>query len=311
MTMMPDRLLPLASAEPPASSRAGGRAVTARPPADAGMRAGSALLRLPEDLADLLDLGEKLVRLGHVGAALGAAGTGQLGGLVEQRMELRVLLEVRRLEVVGPQHPQVVLDQFGPLFLDDQCAGPERGVVVVLVLLADGLDGFGLDACLRRVVDPAGEVAVRVGSGLRFQETGEQPHRSPSLSDHEIPVSDTTRPGSDPTWRGRMRWPLWRVAVAERSMEPALYPGDWLVVCRTIAPGRPPRVRAGQIVVARCPGRPGMMIIKRAARQEPGGWWLASDNPEAGAVDSRAFGVVPPSLIEGRMLLRYRRGPRT
>src|SRR5215470_6623867 len=181
MTMMPDRLLPLASAEPPASSRAGGRAVTARPPADAGMRAGSALLRLPEDLADLLDLGEKLVRLGHVGAALGAAGTGELGGLVEQRMELRVLLEVRRLEVVGPQHPQVVLDQFGPLFLDDQRAGLERWVVAVLVLLADGLDGLGLDACLRRVVDPAGEVAVRIGNGLRFQETGEQPHRSPFL----------------------------------------------------------------------------------------------------------------------------------
>ncbi len=104
-----------------------------------------------------------------------------------------------------------------------------------------------------------------------------------------------------------MRWPFWRVAVAERSMEPALYPGDWLVVRRTIVPGRPLRVRAGQIVVARHPGRPGLLIIKRAARQEPGGWWLASDNPAAGAVDSRAFGVVPPPLIEGRMLLRYRR----
>jgi hypothetical protein len=42
-------------------------------------------------------------------------------------------------------------------------------------------------------------------------------------------------------------------------------------------------------------------------RREDGGWWLASDNPAAGAVDSRAFGVVPPALIEGRMLVRYRR----
>ena len=105
-----------------------------------------------------------------------------------------------------------------------------------------------------------------------------------------------------------MRWPLWRVAVAERSMEPALYPGDWLLACRTMAAGRPLRVRAGQIVVARHPGRPGLLIVKRAARQEPGGWWLASDNPVAGAVDSRAFGLVPPSLIEGRVLWRYRRG---
>ena len=108
-----------------------------------------------------------------------------------------------------------------------------------------------------------------------------------------------------------MRWPLWRVAVAERSMEPALYPGDWLLACRTMGPGRPLRVRAGQIVVARQPGRPDLLIVKRAVRREPGGWWLASDNPAMGAVDSRAFGVVPPSLIEGRVLWRYRRGRKT
>ena len=102
-----------------------------------------------------------------------------------------------------------------------------------------------------------------------------------------------------------MRWPLWRVAVAERSMEPVLHPGDWLVVRRTMDPGRPLRVRAGQIVVARHPGRPGLLIVKRAARLDAAGWWLASDNPAAGAVDSRAFGAVPASLIEGRVLLRY------
>jgi nickel-type superoxide dismutase maturation protease len=91
-------------------------------------------------------------------------------------------------------------------------------------------------------------------------------------------------------------------------MEPALHPGDWLVVCRTIIPGRPLRVRPGQVVVARHPGRPDLLIVKRAVRRERGGWWLASDNPAAGAVDSRAFGVVAPSLIEGRVLWRYRRG---
>ena len=107
-----------------------------------------------------------------------------------------------------------------------------------------------------------------------------------------------------------MRWPLWRVAVAERSMEPALHPGDWLVVYRTITRGRPLRVRPGQVVVARHPGRPDLLIVKRAVRQERGGWWLASDNPAAGAVDSRAFGAVPLALIEGRMLVRYRRGRR-
>ena len=97
-----------------------------------------------------------------------------------------------------------------------------------------------------------------------------------------------------------MRWPLTRVAVAERSMEPALHPGDWLLVRRTR------RVRAGQIVLARHPGRPDLLLVKRAARMVQAGWWLESDNPDAGAVDSRRFGPVPASLIEGRVLLRYR-----
>ena len=102
-----------------------------------------------------------------------------------------------------------------------------------------------------------------------------------------------------------MRWPLIRVAVAERSMEPALRPGDWLLVRRTR------RVRPGQIVLARHPGQPDLLIVKRATRrvagdgEVDGGWWLDSDNPHAGAVDSRRFGPVPGSFIEGRVLTRY------
>ncbi len=102
-----------------------------------------------------------------------------------------------------------------------------------------------------------------------------------------------------------MHWPLFRVTVAERSMEPALRPGDWLLVRRTR------RIRPGQIVLARHPGRPEMFIVKRAVRrvagdgQTSGGWWLESDNQQVGAVDSRRFGLVPGSLIEGRVLGRY------
>src|ERR1700751_2865152 len=102
-----------------------------------------------------------------------------------------------------------------------------------------------------------------------------------------------------------MQWPLWRVAVAERSMEPALRPGDWLLVRRRLRAGRPPRIRPGQLVIARHPGQPDLLLVKRAARREPRGWWLESDTPGAGAVDSRAFGAVPPDLIEGRVLARY------
>lgn len=110
--------------------------------------------------------------------------------------------------------------------------------------------------------------------------------------------------------RRPLRWPLWRVAVAERSMEPTLRPGDWLVAWRGFRPGQPPAVRAGQIVIARHPGRAGMLLVKRAVREEPGGWWLESDNPGAGAVDSRWFGPVPADLIEARVLLRYWRASR-
>ena len=102
-----------------------------------------------------------------------------------------------------------------------------------------------------------------------------------------------------------MHWPLFRVAVAERSMEPALCPGDWLLVWRGYRRGRAVRVRPGQLVIARHPSEPGMLLVKRAARQLPDGWWLESDNPAAGAVDSRSFGPVPVGLIRARVLLRY------
>jgi nickel-type superoxide dismutase maturation protease len=97
-----------------------------------------------------------------------------------------------------------------------------------------------------------------------------------------------------------VHWPILRVQVAERSMEPALRPGDWLLVRRSR------RIRPGQIVLARHPGLPDLLIVKRAARRADGGWWLESDNPDAaGATDSRRFGAVPVPLIEGRLLARY------
>jgi len=103
-----------------------------------------------------------------------------------------------------------------------------------------------------------------------------------------------------------MRWPLLRVAVAERSMEPALRPGDWLLVWRGIRPGRPPRIRPGQMVIARHPARTDLLLVKRATARRPDGWWLESDNSAAaGVVDSRSFGPVPAGLIQGVVLGRY------
>jgi nickel-type superoxide dismutase maturation protease len=107
-----------------------------------------------------------------------------------------------------------------------------------------------------------------------------------------------------------MRWPLWRVAVVEQSMEPGLRPGDWLLVRRAGWRGRQLRIGPGQVVIATHPTRPGLLLVKRAARRDVAGWWLESDNPDApGATDSHQFGAVDPGLIEGRVLLRYHRGP--
>jgi signal peptidase I len=107
-----------------------------------------------------------------------------------------------------------------------------------------------------------------------------------------------------------MHWPLWRVAVAERSMEPSLHPGDWLLAWRGLGPRRPPRVRPGQLVVARQPGQQDLLLVKRAVRRLPDGWWLESDNTAAGMVDSRTFGPVPFQLIQARIILRYWRSRR-
>jgi hypothetical protein len=62
--------------------------------------------------------------------------------------------------------------------------------------------------------------------------------------------------------------------------------------------------------VARHPGQPDLLLVKRAARELAGGWWLESDNTAAGAVDSRTFGPVPAQLIEARVILRYWHKPR-
>jgi SOS-response transcriptional repressor LexA len=95
-------------------------------------------------------------------------------------------------------------------------------------------------------------------------------------------------------------WPFFRVAVAEQSMLPVLYPGDWLLCRRTR------HIRPGDLVIAQNPEKPDMLLVKRATRQAGSqAWWLESENPYAGAIDSNRFGPVPGQLIAGRVLTRY------
>ncbi|WP_433497803.1 S24 family peptidase [Sphaerimonospora sp. CA-214678] len=96
------------------------------------------------------------------------------------------------------------------------------------------------------------------------------------------------------TQRGMM---LTAVRVAGDSMLPVLRPGDLLLV----RPGA--RIRPGDLVIAR---RPHGLIVKRAFRLTPEGWWLESDNQSApGRQDSWDFGAVPEPDVLGRVVLRY------
>jgi nickel-type superoxide dismutase maturation protease len=95
-----------------------------------------------------------------------------------------------------------------------------------------------------------------------------------------------------------MRWPYGRVAVVGASMRPQFEPADWLVV-RWGA-----RIRTGDVVVARRPDRPSLLIVKRAVARVDCGWVLRGDNPLA-SDDSRIFGPVADHQVLGRVLFRY------
>ena len=110
----------------------------------------------------------------------------------------------------------------------------------------------------------------------------------------------------------------WRVEVAERSMVPAIDPGDWLLVDPTI--DRWPRrgaivlVREPQteiLVLKRVTARPGDAVVAAdGQRTTLGPWdaWLTGD--AAGlSVDSRRYGPVPLERLVARAWFRY--GPAT
>ena len=78
-------------------------------------------------------------------------------------------------------------------------------------------------------------------------------------------------------------------------MLPALRPGDCLLVRRV------GRVRPGDVVVARFPARPDLLVVKRAVRPVDDRWWVEGDNP-AVTDDSRRYG---PAEVLGRVVLRY------
>lgn len=97
-----------------------------------------------------------------------------------------------------------------------------------------------------------------------------------------------------------MQVPLMGAVVAGASMEPHLHAGDCVLVRR----GR--RARVGDVVLVRRPDRTDLLVVKRVREVlSDGRVVVAGDNPAA-SDDSRHFGAVPPSAVEGRVLWRYR-----
>ena len=64
-------------------------------------------------------------------------------------------------------------------------------------------------------------------------------------------------------------------------MAPTLRAGDALIVRRG------GRVRAGDVVVARFRSRPDLLVVKRAVREQDGGWWVQGDNSLSGTTPGR------------------------
>ena len=95
-------------------------------------------------------------------------------------------------------------------------------------------------------------------------------------------------------------WVLARVTGP--SMAPTVRAGDRLLV-RRVRPGAP--VRPGDVVLARFPARPDLLVVKRVRRAVPGGHWVEGDNPLV-TDDSRAFGV---AVVVGRVVGRVRPRP--
>ena len=91
---------------------------------------------------------------------------------------------------------------------------------------------------------------------------------------------------------------VWALArVSGPSMSPTVASGDRLLVRRVPDGGR---VRAGDVVLARFPSRPELLVVKRVRRAVAGGHWVQGDNPFV-TDDSRAFG---PAVVVGRVVGR-------
>jgi len=87
-------------------------------------------------------------------------------------------------------------------------------------------------------------------------------------------------------------------------MRPILEPGDWLLADPDAYAVAPPGV--GDLVLVPDPRLPERLLVKRVAEVHDGGreLFVTGDAPDA-STDSRAFGSVSTSMVQGRPWFCY------
>lgn len=89
-------------------------------------------------------------------------------------------------------------------------------------------------------------------------------------------------------------------SVAGHSMEPVIYPGQFVVVDRLSYLIRPPRT--GELIVAREPVS-GTLVLKRCVGIDENNLVYVQGINIAASIDSRYYGGIPLTRVRGRVVL--------
>ncbi len=92
-----------------------------------------------------------------------------------------------------------------------------------------------------------------------------------------------------------MKLPIRIFRVAERSMEPTIHSGAYV-----LANCLKPKVRPGDIVVIRYP-KEGIIMVKRVSSINGDEVFIQGDNPKE-SLDSRHFGAVKSGDVIGKVI---------
>lgn len=98
------------------------------------------------------------------------------------------------------------------------------------------------------------------------------------------------------------------VELRGASMAPTYNEGDWLLFIGLRANLES---LVGKVVLIRRASGAGLdfLAIKRAIRIDAGSIWVEGDNKES-STDSRSWGAISSDEVIGKLLFRYRKGPK-